>query len=112
MAAGLHKRTVQEALNASFGQGGSILVTGTSAVTCVSGVFVAIQFVEDSVFASADGLVAETQESWLDDAGNSTDVSASNGATTDGITFPAGMTIYGRWTSFKLASGKAIGYKG
>ena len=46
-----------------FGQAGAILVTGTTAVTCgVAGkVFVAIQFLEDTVFDSgAGGLIAET----------------------------------------------------
>jgi len=31
---------------------------------------------------------------------------------TDGITFPAGMTIYGRWTAFELNSGSCIAYVG
>ena len=36
-----------------FGQAGAILVTGTTAVTCVATkVFVAIQFLEDTVFDS------------------------------------------------------------
>ena len=113
MAGSLHKRTVQEALNASLGQAGSILVTGTSAITCTGGIFVAIQFIEDSVFASGSGgLVAESEQSWPDDTGEGTDISASNGAASDSVTFPAGMTIYGRWTGFQLASGKVIAYRG
>ena len=112
MAAGLHKRTVQEALNASLGQAGSILITGTTACTCDEGIFVAIQFIEDTVFASASGgLVAETEQLFPDDAGTSTIVSA-NGAAIDGESFPAGLTIYGRWTGFTLASGKVIAYVG
>jgi hypothetical protein len=113
MAASLHKRTVQESLNASLGQGGSIFVAGTNAITCLSGVFVAITFLEDTIFASGSGgLVAESEQSWPDDAGTGTDISASNGAAIDGETFPAGVTIYGRWTGFQLASGLVIAYRG
>ena len=114
MAASLHKRTVQEALTASLGQGGAILVTGTTACTCDGGVFVAIQFIEDTVFASGSGgLVAESEQSWPDDAGTGTDIDSDAGAVSDSITFPAGLTIYGRWTGFQLtAAGKVIAYRG
>ena len=102
-----------EAQNIALGQAGSILVTGTSAVTALGGVFVAIQFLEDTVFASgAGGLSAETLQLYPDDTGESTSVSASNGAAIDGVVFPQGMTIYGRWTDFTLASGKVIAYVG
>jgi hypothetical protein len=100
------------AASLALGQGGSILAK-VAAVTAVSGAFIAIQFIEDSVFESgATGLVAETTELFPDDTGTSTLVSAAGGNAIDGVTFPAGMTIYGRWTSFELASGKAIGYLG
>lgn len=96
----------------AMGQHGSIIAS-TDAVTALSGAFVAIQFIEDSVFESGStGLVAETTQLFPDDAGTSTSVSASGGVVSDGITFPAGMTIYGRWSSFELASGKAIAYLG
>ena len=107
-----HRYTVQESTNLSLGQAGCILAT-TDAVTAIGGTFIAIQFVEDSVFESgATGLLAETTQLYLDDAGTSTSVSASGGTAIDGVTFPAGMTIYGRWTAFELASGKAIAYLG
>ena len=106
---------VVEAQNISLGQGGSILVTGTTAVTCGtgSGVFVAIQFMEDTVFASASGgLVAETEQLYPDDAGTGTLIDANGGAAIDSETFPQGMTIFGRWTGFTLASGACIAYVG
>ena len=104
--------SADSAASVSLGQGGSV-VASTDAVTAVSGAFVAIQFIEDSVFESgATGLVAETTQLFPDDAGTGTSVSASGGVAIDGITFPAGMTIYGRWTAFELNSGKAIGYLG
>tara|TARA_Y100001963_G_scaffold99677_1_gene137194 strand:+ start:140 stop:475 length:336 start_codon:yes stop_codon:yes gene_type:complete len=104
---------VIEAQNVALGQAGSVLVTGTSAISCLTGakVFIAIQFLEDTVFNSTDGLVAETEQLFPDDGGTSSLVS-SNGATSDSVTFPAGLTIYGRWTGFILASGKVIAYVG
>ena len=110
--ANLYKYSVQEAQNAAFGQAGSVLAK-TDAVTAKSGVFIAIQFIEDSVFESGStGLVAETTQLYPDDTGESTSVSASGGEAIDSVTFPQGMTIFGRWTAFELASGVAIGYVG
>jgi len=109
------KFSTAEAQNLALGQAGSIFVTGTTAVTCGvgSGVFVAIQFIEDTVFASASGgLVAETEQLFLDDAGTGTAIDADGGAAIDGETFPQGMTIFGRWTGFTLASGACIAYVG
>tara|TARA_R110002012_G_scaffold194163_5_gene362002 strand:+ start:4993 stop:5325 length:333 start_codon:yes stop_codon:yes gene_type:complete len=110
MAGGLQKYTVQEAQNASLGQAGSIFVSGTSAVSCKSGVFVAITFLENTVFDNA-GLKAEDDELYPDDTGTS-GLIGTNGAAIDGETFPKGVTIYGRWTSFTLTSGLVIAYRG
>ena len=107
----LHKYSVQEAQNAALGQAGSIFVSGTSAITCKNGVFVAITFLENTVFAN-DGLTAEESEKYPSDTGTGTDISSANGAAIDGESFPKGVTIYGRWTSFKLASGLVIAYRG
>ena len=106
---------VIEAQNLALGQAGSIFVAGTTAVTCGAGtgVFVAIQFLEDTVFASGSGgLVAETEQLFPDDAGTGTLIDSDGGAAIDGETFPKGITIYGRWTGFTLASGKVIAYVG
>jgi hypothetical protein len=102
----------------AFGQGGCILVTGTAAVTATAGSgslkFVAIQFLEDTVFDSASGgLVATTENLYLDDDATGAGVaSGGGGANTDGITFPKGMTLFGRYDGFKLASGKVVAYVG
>jgi|TARA_R100000655_G_scaffold72903_3_gene111408 hypothetical protein len=104
--------SVSEVSNRSLGQEGSILVTGTNACTNLRGVFVAIQFIADTVFDSTDGLIAETEQLFLDDAGTSTLIDADAGAAIDSVTFPQGMTIFGRWSGFKLASGKVIAYVG
>lgn len=112
----MREYAVVEAQNLAMGQAGSIFVTGTTnAVTCSagSGVFVAIQFTEDTVFASgAGGLVSETTQLFPSDTGTGTLIDADGGAAIDGETFPQGMTLYGRWTGFKLASGACIAYVG
>lgn len=104
----------QQALNLGFGQVGSIHVAGTTAVTTAIGsVFVAIQMMEDTVFAStADGLTPETAQRFPSSDGASTDIDSDGGVAVDGETFPTGVTIYGRWTGFKLASGRVIAYVG
>tara|TARA_R100000030_G_scaffold97967_1_gene87438 strand:- start:358 stop:729 length:372 start_codon:yes stop_codon:yes gene_type:complete len=113
----------------AFGQLGSIHVAGTNAVTLIGGddtdgtpasnvnritkVFVAITFLEDTVFDSgADGLVPQESENFPSSDGNSTDIDADGGDVVDSETFPKGVTIYGRWTGFKLASGRVIAYVG
>ena len=111
----LRQYGVVEAQNAALGQAGSILVTGTTAVTCGagSGVFCAIQFIEDTVFASGSGgLIAETEQLFPDDTGTGTLIDSNGGAAIDGVTFPQGMTIFGRFEGFTLSSGKVIGYVG
>ena len=111
----LRQYAVVEAQNAALGQVGSIFVTGTTAVTCGtgSGVFIAIQFIEDTVFASGSGgLIAETEQLFPDDTGAGTLIDANGGAAIDGETFPQGMTIMGRWTGFTLASGACLAYVG
>ena len=99
----------------TFGQHGNILVTGTTAVTCAIAdrVFVAIYMITDTVFGSgAGGLIAETEQLYLDDTGTGTSVDADAGAAIDGVTFPAGMTLYGRYDGFTLASGSVVAYVG
>ena len=114
---GLHTFTVQEAQNATMGQAGAIYEAGTHLIEAPSEVvFVAIQFITDTIFDSSntEGLIAEDNQKWPNSASgaNDWDTSTGNGDTTNGDTFPAGLTIYGRWTKFKLASGSIIAYVG
>ena len=112
-----------------FGQMGSIHVAGTDGVTIIGGldsdatpasnvnrttkVFVAITFLEDTVFASSsDGLTPEETQNFPSSNGVSSDIDANGGAVVNSETFPKGITIYGRWTGFKLASGRVIAYVG
>ena len=112
-----------------FGQLGSIHAAGTEAITIIGGratnstpasnvnritkVFVAITFLEDTVFDSGtEGLVAETTQLFPDSTGTGTLIDADGGDVVDSETFPKGITIYGRWTGFKLSSGRVIAYLG
>jgi len=111
-----------------FGQMGSILITGTTnAVTLIGGrdtdstpasnvnrtdkVFVAITFLADTVFDNA-GLTSDDNTMYPNDTVASTGIDADGGAVTDSVTFPKGVTIYGRWTSILLDSGSCIAYVG
>ena len=95
-----------------LGQTGSCFVSGTAAVTAAIGKFVAILFLEDTVFNGTNGLVATDTGRWPDDSAAASDVSSSNTAAVGSQVFPQGMTIFGRWDSFILASGAVIAYVG
>ena len=95
-----------------LGQAGSCFVSGVAALTAAYGKFVAIQFLEDTVFHGTAGLVATDSGRWPDDTDAASDVSSSNTAAVGSQSFPQGMTIFGRWDSFKLVSGAVIAYIG
>ena len=90
MAKTLMRYTVAEAQNASLGQAGVVLIDDTDAHT---GPFVAIQALEDAVVD-----VSECDMSFIEDVVD--------------FTIPAGLTIYGRFTSIELDSGKVLAYRG
>lgn len=108
-----------------FGQMGSILITGTTNAVTSNGVtgasqklngvenavFVAIQFLEDTTF-DATGLVSTKDSIYVNSAVASTGIDADGGAVTGAVVFPKGLTIYGRWTSILLDSGKVVAYIG
>ena len=90
MARTLMKYTVVEAQNASLGQAGVIFIDDTDAHT---GPFIAIQALEDAVVD-----ISECDMSFIEDVAD--------------FTIPAGMTIYGSFTSIELDSGKVLAYRG
>ena len=108
----LHKYSAGEATSVSLGQVGSILIDqSTTDADCVSlkGAFVAIQFIEDTVFGT---LTAEASELYPASNGTSTKIDADAGVAATSVTFPQGMTIFGRWTAINLTSGSCIAYVG
>ena len=80
------------ASNLTLGQKGSVFIDDTAQHT---GPYVAITAIEDSVVDVSDCTnIANT----MDDAAD--------------FTIPKGVSIYGRFEVFSLASGKVIAYKG
>jgi len=124
MAGGKQKYTVVEAGNIGFGQVGSMFIDTTAAASPPSdSVFVAITFLEDSVFDTSGGLVAEDQDLYANTEAAAHDESDGSETTTQGSggaqindgganTFPQGATIFGRWTEIDLTSGMLIAYIG
>lgn len=104
----------------AFGQMGSILTNAAEDSISPNGVagmenavFVAITFVEDTVFDNTTGLVPEDAGKFFgSDSPAGSGIDVNGWLVTDGITFAAGMTIYGRWTEIDLASGVVIAYIG
>jgi hypothetical protein len=92
--------TVQQAVSLGMGRSGAIFEDGTTAITGKN--IVAIQFLEDSTFTT----LTPSSSDYIGTASGSGDnIDTSN-------TFPQGMTIFGNWTAFTLASGTAIAYIG
>ena len=115
-----------------FGQLGSVYTTASSEEINppTNKVFVAITMLSDTVFDDAGGLVADIPLSGSDQyigteqpahdlaaAGETTDEGTGGliiggDAEADAVTFPKGVTIYGRWTEIDLTSGMCIAYIG
>ena len=95
----LGKFTVAEAQNAALGQSGAKFISDNAEHT---GTFVAIQCIEDTIFATLTP--ADTTYGY--------GVGSYNGNTMASITIPAGTVIYGRWKTIDLTSGKVIAYRG
>ena len=100
-----------EAQNIALGQAGATIIADTNVHTVAARQFVAIQFVTDSTFTT---LTPDSTSFFGSAAGASTVETQDTGSadTTSGVTFPAVMTIYGRWTVIDLASGSCIAYMG
>ena len=122
MAGGNKKYSVVEAGNLGFGQVGSLFLDTDGAASPPTGlVFIAITFLEDTIFDSSGGLVAEDQNQYAnteaaahdESDGSETATQGSGGKAVDvSNTFPQGATIFGRWTEIDLASGMVIAYIG
>ena len=92
MAKSLHNYTVVEAQNVALGQAGSILIDDTAQHT---GKFIAITAITDAEVDVSDCTnIANT----MDDAAD--------------FTIPKGVTLYGEFEVFSLASGSVIAYRG
>ena len=106
-----------------FGQQGSIFTDVDGAIKPPSNkVFIAIQMVADSTFDASGGLVSDTSNDAFGCAGTNASIhdestqSVAKGTGGDAVdasnTFPAGLTIFGRWTEIDLDAGAIIAYIG
>ena len=103
MAGGLQKYTVVESNNLGLGQVGSAYLSDTTAYSPQSGkVIIAIQIIDDCSFAV--GTTAESTD--FTDFTDPEDGTNADAFSTD--TFPAGVTIYGRWTAVQLTTAGAV----
>ena len=116
--------SVQEAQNIALGQTGAVLhqLSGDPIVPPKNHVFVAITFIAGSTFENSSGLVAQDSKRWFnteaaahdETGGSETESYGSGGIVVDdySMSFPAGITIYGRWTKIDLSAGACIAYIG
>ena len=116
---------VNDLFKASFGQFGSVLLVGNSAVLDLDGstanrFVIAITLLEDTTFEklqTLDGLTSSiTTSTDEDDAFDTFGAYTNEGTNTnmDTIatthTFPKGVTIYGKWDHVELNSGSCVCY--
>ena len=101
----------------TMGQYGRIHIAGTGSVTSngVTGmedaIFCAITFLEDTKFATSGGLLSVDNLKFVNSASGQSGISL-NSAVTGSEVFPKGVTIYGRFNTIKLQSGRVIAYLG
>lgn len=107
---------------APLGQAGSVYTAASSdaIIPPLNQVFVAITMVTACTFDSSSGLVAEDANKFINTetaahdaaASSETSVLGSGGKVVDSVSFPAGMTIYGRWKEIDVATGSCVAYIG
>ena len=105
------------------GQDGAVYTTASSDVIVPPDgkTFVAIQMLEDTTFDSSGGLIAVTATRWFNTEDAAGDLGSGSESTAEGsggkqidnsVTFPQGMTIFGRWSGIDVNSGSVIAYIG
>ena len=95
--------TVVESQNVAMGQAGSAYLDGGEAVTSLSGSVVAITMTEDTTFTTLTQTDARFTGTGTSTHGNSV---------VNSDIFPAGLTIYGRWSAVTVNSGACVCYLG
>ena len=106
----------------NFGQFGSVFNDGTAAIKPPTNkVFVAITMLEDTEFDSTTGLISTEPTKYINTSTTIANDLADGSETTDGgsggkdvnsVSFPEGITIFGRWNEIDVDSGKIIAYIG
>ncbi len=95
-----------------FGQMGSGFVDDTDAFTPPAGkVIVAVQFISDSTLARLTAVNSD-DVAYFGTQGQVANNGANSEIVDSGNTFPAGVTVFGRYNALTLATGSAIVYFG
>ena len=95
-----------------FGQIGSGFVDDTGAFTPPTGkVIVAVQFISDSTLSLLQA-VNDGDEAYFGTGAQTTNNGTNSERVDSGNTFPAGVTVFGRYSALTLATGSAIAYFG
>ena len=95
-----------------FGQLGSGFVDDTGAFTPPTGkVIVAVQFISDSTITTLTA-INDGDEAYFGTGTQTANNGANSEAIDSGNTFPAGVTVFGRYSALTLATGSAIAYFG
>jgi len=95
-----------------FGQMGSGFVDDTGAFTPPTGkVIVAVQFISDSTITTLTA-INDGDEAYFGTGTQTANNGANSEAIDSGNTFPAGVTVFGRYSALTLATGSAIAYFG
>ena len=76
--------------------------------------------ITDCTFDSTTGLIAEDSTKFINTAaeangltaGAETSIQGSGGEVVNSVVFPAGLTIYGRWTEIDVNVGSCVAYIG
>tara|TARA_A100001201_G_scaffold55596_1_gene54004 strand:+ start:142 stop:444 length:303 start_codon:yes stop_codon:yes gene_type:complete len=92
--------SVKEAANVSLGGVGCFIEDGTTAITGKK--IVAIQFLTDTTFTT----LTPNNSNYIGTSGGNGDAIDTNN------TFPTGLTLFGQFTGFTLATGSVIAYEG
>ena len=109
MATKTHKFSVQEAQNINLGQCSSMYidVLDEDNTPPTGKVFVAVTCVSDTKF---NDLTQETNTQCFGTAGTEAHDGPPGEKVTNADMFPAGLTLYGRWTKIDLDAGAVIAY--
>ena len=95
--------TVVESQNVAMGQAGSAYLDASEAVASLSGSVVAITMTEDTTFTT----LTQTDARFT-----GTGTSTHGHSVVNSDIFPAGLTIYGRWSAVEVNSGACVCYLG
>ena len=107
----MRKYTSDESGSTALGQGGSVFIdTADQDITAPTGsVFVAVTIISDAKF---NDLIQEDNTQFMGTAGSAATDGPPGYIITNSDEFPAGITIYGRWTTIDIDAGSVVAYLG